>query len=435
MNELPQVTIPYFQPLGVEVDTAEQQKRMTRAASREAVREQMARETALGRPRLPKPELPPIKTAVLPENYEEQLTLLDKAIRARGVAIDTDKLLALGQERFTELLAADRKARSLGHLMGTRIDLTSFSSVQQALRAFEVEPSKVPRRKTSEQLAGSGKDRDAVRPIKDWFDLWKFTQDPEAVKNIYAFHDAFESLRFGHSMLDQLSSDGRLRGRLFIGGHDAGVDLLDNWLSVLAGLHNVVKLDQPLWSLMTWLADEHAPAPETADLAREFCNVHAPSPVQIRLAEAIVDGFLLGYEGWALWEFVGRRTRALPEPERLSAWRAALGKRYRAITDFHASVRAAFYKDVGYGPESHRECDLPAHRAFVDRTVKTLLDQLSGLLALAVGETFPDAVVARFQGAVLLQGKHKPMEKRATIGRWLAAAFPDSGFQLMEVQL
>ena len=70
---------------------------------------------------------------------------------------------------------------------------------------------------------------------------------------------------------------------------------------------------------------------------------------QVRLVQAVLDGFLLDYRDWQLWEFVGRATRALPDMSRLSAWRAELAKTYPRITSFHAEVSAEFYRDVGFG--------------------------------------------------------------------------------------
>jgi hypothetical protein len=104
------------------------------------------------------------------------------------------------------------------------------------------------------------------------------------------------------------------------------------------------------------------------------------------------------------------------------------------VTTFHEEHRAGFYRDVSPGDVryAHREFDHARYRAFIDRTVQTFLDQLSALLALAIDETFPGAVVARFQGAVLLEGDKHPMDKRASIGKQLAAAFPAFQLELEE---
>jgi hypothetical protein len=87
--------------------------------------------------------------------------------------------------------------------------------------------------------------------------------------------------------------------------------------------------------------------------------------------------------------------------------------------------------DVNSGDfrKAHREFDSKKHRAFIDRTVQALLDQLSALLALGREETFSGATTARFQGSVLTQGS-KLKDKRAQVARLLQAAFPESSFQL-----
>jgi hypothetical protein len=112
---------------------------------------------------------------------------------------------------------------------------------------------------------------------------------------------------------------------------------------------------------------------------------------------------------------------------RLSAWRAQLARRYLAITDFHACLRAAFFKDVGYGFESHRELDAKAYRAFLDQLTQSLLDQAAAVCALAIEASFSGSVIARFQRQFLCEGKP---EQRAEIAAHLAAAFPGSNCQL-----
>ena len=152
----------------------------------------------------------------------------------------------------------------------------------------------------------------------------------------------------------------------------------------------------------------------------------------MQLAQAVFDGFLLGYREWPLWEFVGNATRTAQHEGRLADWRKALAARLPRIAGFHEELRAYFHKDCDSGDVryAHRKFDSAGYRAFVDRTVQKLSNQISALLALGTEETFPGAVVARFQGAVLTQGDHKPEDKRATIGRQLLAAFPRGTFQL-----
>ena len=92
----PMTEQPYFAPLSsghpagfTQHDRAE--------ASRIAADERMSRDAALGRPLVARPELPPIKEPVLPDNFAQRLAQLDEAISERGVAIDRERLVSLGR--------------------------------------------------------------------------------------------------------------------------------------------------------------------------------------------------------------------------------------------------------------------------------------------------------------------------------------------------
>jgi hypothetical protein len=433
MSDQQRVTVPYFRPLGADhgIFSEAEERRMAAEASRVASEEEAAYLKALGGPRHPKSELPPLKAPVLSADFGQRLEQLDDKITSKGVGIDSDKLLELGKERFTRLLELDRKIPR--HALGAGIDATRFDSVQSALHAFEA--ASVPRRTTNEQLEGAGKEREAIRQITGWPVLWKAAHErQEVIADFYSFHDLFESLTFGQSMLEKVSRDGRLRGPLFRGGKQP--DYFHDWLSVLVGPLTSVTLVRPLWSLIFWLAEEKTPAPSLIDLAKDFFSVRAPSLAQIKLAQTVIDGFLLGYRDWPLWEFVGTATRTVQDEGRLASWRKALAARHPRIAGFHSEHRAFFYRDVSIGDVryTHREFDHARYRAFIDRTAQELLDQASALLALGIDETFPGAVVARFQGSVLMQGEHKPMDKRASIGKQLAAAFPAFQLELEESQ-
>jgi hypothetical protein len=398
----------------------------TAEASAIASREEMQREAALyGTPQIARTELPPIKKAVLPQDYAARLAQLDERISRKGVLIDADRLISSGRERFQQLLALDRKARSWQRIT----DLTRFEGVRRSFDAFEAPD--VPRRTTSEQVAGSGKERDEVRQITGFDDLWKASGERrKTLDDIYAFHDLFNSLCFGHSMLEALSPDGRACSPLFRAGSGEKVDLFRQWLTALQGKHRTVAFVQPLWSIVSWVASEQSPTPSPADLARDLLNVRAPTEAQIKLAAAILDGFLLDYDGWHLWQVVGRSTRTAVNQERLSAFRAQLAKRFPAIASFHTELRSAFYRNVGFGPEAHRELDTVRWRGFLDNTVQRLKRQASALLALGLEQTFPSSVIARFEDWVLVESDHELAGKRTQIARQLAAAFPASAFQL-----
>jgi hypothetical protein len=58
----------------------------------------------------------------------------------------------------------------------------------------------VSARTSSEQLHGINKERDEVRKVESFIDLWKFfAQKARAVRTVYAFRDIFDALAFGQS--------------------------------------------------------------------------------------------------------------------------------------------------------------------------------------------------------------------------------------------
>jgi hypothetical protein len=351
------------------------------------------------------------------------------------VAIDRERLVSIGQKRFKSLLALDREARSLQRVIGHNTDLTAWRSTQFAfavVRALEV--TAVPPRKHADVIAGRGADREAVRKIENFAGLWKGTSsEPQSVRAVYAFRDVFESLAFGASMLERLSSDGRLRSRFFCGGESRKVGYFDDWKSVLQGSHFKVTLAQPLWHVLAWLTKEKTPLPDSAEQAREWFGVRAPSPAQVHLTDAIVQGFLLSYREWSLWEYVGNKTRTLTDLMALETWRKELAKRFPAIARFHDVISDLFWRDVSsatYG--AHRQFDPAAHRAYLERELQKLLDCVSALTALAIEETLSGAtVVARFSDWFLCQG-HKPKSVPTSekIERKLGAAFLGSSFRV-----
>lgn len=73
-------------------------------ASRERVLEEQAYLRARGTTRLAKSELPVVRLPVLPDNFEQKIAALDSMILQRGIAIDKERLLSLGRERFQQLL-------------------------------------------------------------------------------------------------------------------------------------------------------------------------------------------------------------------------------------------------------------------------------------------------------------------------------------------
>ena len=347
----------------------------------------------------------------------------------RGVAVDRNNLLEVGNARFTRLLKADAKARSLQRVVGTKTDLTSWPSVEYAFQlAQALEVTAVPPRKSAEIIAGRGKDRDEARSITGFHDLWKANQLPQVVKDVYAFHDRFATLVFGQSMLDQLSPDGRLRSHLFCGGRGPKVAWFADWLEAMPATLVSIRLLDPLWGVLSWLCEGKAPAP---DLAREwFPEVRSPSLHQRTLAQAVWHGFLLGYDSWDLWQYVGRLTRTVPDQVLLSRWRNELSKRYPMIALFHKDVARFFFKPVGFGAEAHHEFEPARYRAFVDHAMQTFLDQVSGVVGLAIEEMHPGGLVARFQDWLLCETKKPDPLLHEKISQQLATAFPKGMFQI-----
>jgi hypothetical protein len=297
-----------------------------------------------------------------------------------------------------------------------------------AVRALEV--SGVPPRKMGDIVAGRGADREQVRHVHSFKDLWKAAQDPASVRGVVSFHDAFASLVFGHSMLERLSADGRLRSRLFCGGYGKKVGYLQNWLSALKGSHFKVTLVQPLFHVLAWLTKRNQVSEfDPTDWARETFGVRAPSSQQVRLAQAVFDGFLWGHREWMLWQFVGRATRKSVELRDLDLWRKELGSRYPAIDRWHQSLFDYFWRDVGgdsiYG--AHREHDGPVYRAYVESQLHKVLDYVSALVAMAV----ENAVVARFFDGLLCEGnKPKAVPLSEKLEAKLLDAFPGARFQV-----
>jgi hypothetical protein len=280
--------------------------------------------------------------------------------------------------------------------------------------------SQVPKRRNAEVLSGQGADREAAAQISSFDDLWKITSEPVVVRDVFRFRDEFESLIFGRSLLEQTERDGRVRSRFFAGGSGRRVDLFSSWLSVLRQPLASVTVQNPLWSIFAWLANEKQSPADLIALAQEFSSMRAPTQREIRFAAAVFDGFLLGFDSWELWNYVGRRTRIAPDHAQLLSLRRELSKRFRAIESFHKQISANFYKHIG----DHREFDSRRHRLFLDQIVSDCLNTVSALFALALADARP---VVRFQNLIFTELSPKG---RAQIHATLAAAFPHATFQI-----
>jgi hypothetical protein len=415
-----------FHEQGAAQQERAEQEQISQAASRELAARDMALIRALNPPRLPDLGPPPLREPTLPANFESQAADLDREIVKRGIAVSRDKLMALGQERFAELLARDHDVRSYQRVLFG--DLTAWPAVAHSFATVDALRTNLPPRRISEQLSGQGADREAAARIDGWKDLWKAAQVPESVRRVYEFHDCFARLSFGQSMRDRLSPDGRVHSRWFAGGSGIKVRLFQDWLSVLEGPHFKVVISQPLFSVLAWLCDEQASPPDLAQLATDWTGQRSPSDAQVRLSEAVLHGFLLDYRSWALWDFVGRRTRQTIDVGALEIWHKSLISRYPAIHRFHQDLRSFFFKPAR--ADGYHEFDTRRHSLFVDEATQNLLGILSLLTALAVEDTALDATVARFQdGWLLAQGK-----PRRTLGESvehkLTGAFPGARFSV-----
>jgi hypothetical protein len=192
---------PFFQPYVTPEEAARgraEHRRNVEAASREAAEREMAYARALSEPpRIHAQEPPPHKAPVIPFDVAE----IDEKIFERGIAIDRARLHSLGKERFEDLILLDGRARQWQRIIGTNTDLTSWERVRFAfdvVGSFDV--AGIPPRKTAEIAAGMGKDREEARTIGGFHDLWKlFERQPQAVRSLYPFLDAFARLAFGQS--------------------------------------------------------------------------------------------------------------------------------------------------------------------------------------------------------------------------------------------
>jgi hypothetical protein len=404
-------------------------------AFREAAGRDMALSRALGGPAAKPLELPVLRQPVLPANFQERVDELDKKIYGRGVAISRERILSLGRSRFTELLAKDRVARSMQRVIGTKADVTSWSAVLYAFACANGLTTMVPKLKTAEVYAGSGLDREEAARIDGFDDLWK-SGELETARNVLVFHDAFRSMVLGVSLLERLADDGRLRSYSLCGTKGPKADLFTDWLPALQGAHFTVKLNDPLWHTTAWLSGEQSLQPSPMELARDLFRVRAPSLAQIKLAHAVLHGFLLGYSGWSLWNYVGRATRKAMVQTELEEWKSELAVRYPKVQAFNHALRAAFNRQVsGTDYDQVFQFDGAAHRSFIDRSVQKLMNQLSGLLALILEKTFPETCVVRFQNLLVCEAKAGTKAANwpknfldCPLGEKLEAAFPGQRF-------
>jgi hypothetical protein len=416
-----------------QVAEQERQRRqeMSLAVSREEAQRDAAYLRALNAPAMPKIPTPSVRQPSLPSGFSDAIDAFDDEILKRGIGISRDKILALGRKRFSELLALDRQARTEQRVIGTNCDFTCWPSVCSTFMNASGLNAGLPRRKTSETWAGAGEDRERAARFSGFGDLWKSTTEPRAVRHIYRFRDAFESLVFGLSMLDRIADDSRVRSKFFSQGKPAGS--FSDWLGVLEQAHLSVTLLDPTGSLVRWISNEQTPAPPPLEYAKHLFGLRAPSVEQIKVAAAVWRAFVLGYTNvWDVWNFIGRETRVRTDTVTLEIWRKELVKWYPSIAAFHDQARAAFFEPAASRDSGHLQFNAASHRRFIAANVRWLVNRLSALIAMAVEETLPQSVVARFDDFILCETTSNAQRKAtldARIREKLHGAFPDGGFR------
>jgi hypothetical protein len=386
--------------------TGDEQRRASQAALRTASNEQAAREAsylrALNPPPVPQPEPPQLRGPSLPDGFN--VAQIDQAIFERGIAISKERLVSLGEERFAQLLLLDRETRQLQRVTGPQTDFTDWPSVAHAFASRNALNSGLAPRKTSEQFAGLGADREQAGQIEGFADLWKaWVHEPQTVKNVYRVRDAFGTLIFGRSLLEAIGTGGRVHSKFFCGGKGERVTYFRSWLGTLEGPHFVATLGRPLAHVVAWLCHEKTPILAPTEQAREWSNLRVPSSEQVRLAAAVIEGWLLGLNSWSLWNHVGRITRQPTDVRLLETWRAGLAKRHPAITQFHNWLKNFFWLPGSH--EGYRRMDEDGRRDYMEQSLRRLVGNLSPLVCLALESERP---VARFDDFVLFEGKFKP---------------------------
>jgi hypothetical protein len=231
----------------------------------------------------------------------------------------------------------------------------------------------------------------------------------------------------------QPDDDGCIHAKFFGGGSGAKVDLFMQWLAAVKGSTQWVNvhLVEPVASLVCWLANEKTNACfPLAQATKDFYRCRAPTALQLDTVQALWHAFLRDVDGWHAWEYVGRITRAIPDKELLDQWRKIIAQGYPRIAQFHAEVRAAFYKAISTREGAYLKFEGAKHQAFVDGMLHDYQEILSGVVALAVNEQLPGAVIARFDNWIIAEREPKRTLSPASLSEEVAKVFPGSHIQL-----
>jgi hypothetical protein len=418
MNREPAITHhgPCFTPRR-DADAGIDSESVVAAASSEAAAREHAYLRALNEPPSRIARIAPesiLRQPNLPEDFAQQVAALDEKIYRKGIAIDRERVLAIGKKGFTALLSADHEGRQEQRVVSASCDLSDWGSVFMAfVHCGALDQMSVPKRKMHEQLHGVAGELDDVRTLSGFGDVWKvFSAQPRAVRAIQVFRRRFDSLVLGANLLERLSDDGRVRSRFFCGGSGRKLVLLNDWVKA----PHVISLERQNRGVLFWLARESVPPPDIIELTREFYRVRAPTAEQAAFVRASLEGYCHGLSEWRLWEFVGRETQQPPDQFLLKQLHEQLKNRFKRVQIFQHELKQCFLRREG----DHYKLDSRSYHQFLDATIAQVRDAVSAVAALAAEQDSPGIVMARFQNALWLE--HEPKSAK-TISEALNKAF------------
>jgi hypothetical protein len=152
----------------------------------------------------------------------------------------------------------------------------------------------------------------------------------------------------------------------------------------------------------------------------------------VKLAQTVIDAFLLDYRDWDARGTSSAQKRAR-SAEKIGCRRGARISRnvflrsqtftngFERLSGDTAAV-AVSSPDITHSKRTHRD--------FIDETLGQLLHCASALLALAVEETVPGILVARFQGRALCEAKGKAADLLKPCQDKLTSAFTGATFNV-----
>src|SRR5262249_14743747 len=155
------ITVGYgFPPQGAVGVSQSEHTTAVATASAEAAEREAAYLRSLSPPKLLEAGPPRLKEPALQDDFQTRLDRLDEEIYMRGVCTSRERLLSLGHERFTDLLAKDHFARAIQRVIGPMTDLTDWPSVEYAFAKAGSLTTPIKQRTITEQVSGTGTDRE-----------------------------------------------------------------------------------------------------------------------------------------------------------------------------------------------------------------------------------------------------------------------------------